>query len=184
MATVVENGNRPAEDDDWEVPYSVMYGVDGAAPSGHQLFDPAVHGLTFSSSDENDEEDEQDDLLASDGSLVRQYVDRRGKYDRSEGKGNRRRWTEHVKAHMQSVYDGSLAALSRCVKKNCPLDGACNRSVGTINVLKNVAAESFGLAALEADWANTTRNHEAVRQWFHLACNGRVRNEAGEVTDI
>ena len=167
-----------ASDEDW-VPSHVLFRADGTAPQGFHMFSTDVHDMNF----DDDLPCAAEEPAAPQLPLERRDGERRGKYDRSNGRGDRKKWSVYVQEHMSSIDDGSLTVAKRCGKE-CPNDGRCNEVVGSIATLKTVAAESFGTAVLQADWAAITQNHSAVQQWFVVARAGCFRDATGAIAGI
>ena len=92
--------------------------------------------------------------------------DKRGSYDRSQGKGKKVKWAARVQRHCESIESGALAASRPCdpsMPERCPNSCRCCQQIATHSLLEEAAIESFGDAVTTQNWANVTPNHLAVR---------------------
>ena len=93
--------------------------------------------------------------------------ERRGTYDRSDGKGNKMKWDLRVQRHWESIQDGSLAAKVHCETskpQRCMNNCQCTKLFATRSLLEELAIDSFGEAVAEQDWASITPNQVACRR--------------------
>ena len=116
--------------------------------------------------------------------------DRRGKYSRMGGKGNRTAWLPYVHKLATAINTGNLSVFMPTCSSDCPNQGSCFETM-TIRVIKCCLEQSFGSTVLLMDHngqfaqpSNITPNHKAVRQWWDLAQTGRVLDEEGNVSSL
>ena len=163
MLTLLLCAGWMSDESDGEFPASCIRTAGGdSAASGS--FDPERHMVLSEASHSSDDNE------------VQHRSGRRGRYDRSSGKGAKQAWIPYVQQHMQAISTGNLSMFLANVKyacaKDCPQGGHCLEDVGTIRVLSVCASESFGDAALNENWGQLTPKHTAVAGWFQHAHAG------------
>ena len=164
---------------DWEPPPIATRADDGRPPRSLD-FDTEKHAVFEGSEDEH----LSDEASGNQSAAMELTRDGRGRYDRSSS-GKREAWKPHVQRHIEAVRSGNLSSFfgTQCAP-GCPQGGKCVEKLGTVQALKQCAAESFGVEALLGDWDNITQNHTACRQWFQRAYAGRIIDGTGAVQSV
>lgn len=67
---------------------------------------------------------------------------KRGKYDRSEGRGKRTTWKHRVCEHLRTLLNGSVLTTGEC-RHDCPKDRKCASSL-SLACLHRASVHSFG----------------------------------------
>ena len=169
-------------DEVWTPPAVATRAADGSEPRS-LAFDPEKH-LVFSALDDEEDATAGDQSSGAGAtSSAAPSRDGRGRYDRSNS-AKRQKHVSRVMEYIEQIFAGNLLGFGVTCAPSCPQGGQCLENVCTLSVLKQCAAQSFGMPALLRDWDNITKNHTAVEQWFQLAHGSRVVDQSGNVLEI